>query len=145
MRIIAFLLTLFLGVYAASFFKSSEATPCHNFFNSESSFSKISGKSPTYSPKAWHNIDTSRNYTFEEAAALIGKEVRNRSSSNAKCPKAYGNCLELFTDETGEVVNILPSINDSYLIEIKWDSKYIESKDSFVTYAGRELSFEIIE
>jgi hypothetical protein len=145
MRIITFLLALFLGVYTASFFKSSEAAPCQNSFNSESSLSKVSGKSSTYSLKGLHNIDTSRNYTFEEAVALVGKEVRNQSSSNAKCPKAYGNCLELFAGETGEVIDILPSVNDSYLIEIKWNSKYTEPKDSFVTYAGKELSFEVVD
>ena len=145
MRIIAFVLALFLGVYAASFFKSSGVTPCNHSSNLEKSFSKNSGKSISYSSKGVHNIDTSRNYTFEEAIALIGKQVQNRSSNNAKCPKSYGNCLELFTGERGEVVDILPSINDSYMIEIQWDSKYSEPRDSFVTYAGKELSFEVVK
>jgi len=144
MRIIAFTLTLFLGVYIVSFFKSSEAAPCRNSYNSECDFSKVSDNPSSYSPKGWHNVDTSRNYTFEEANALIGKQVRNRSGSNAKCPKTYGNCLELFTGEIGEVVNILPSVNDSYLIEIEWDSKWNNLQDSFVTYAGKELSFEVL-
>lgn len=147
MRIIAFLLTLFLGVYVASFFKSFEAanqTPCANSYNSGNVISKVS-ISPANSTYNGREIDTSRNYTLEEANALVGKQVRNRSSLNAKCPKGFGNCLELFTGETGKVVNILPSVNDSYLIEIKWDSKWNNSEDTFVTYAGKEVSFEIVK
>ncbi len=141
MRIIAFLLTLFMGVYVASFFKTS-VTPCKD---SENNLSKISGNFSTFSPKGWHNIDTSRNYSSHEAENLIGKQVRNRSGNNAKCPKTFGNCLELFKGETGKVVNILPSVNESFLIEIKWDSRWNNPEDSFVTYAGKELSFEIVD
>ncbi|HEX8288132.1 MAG TPA: hypothetical protein VF556_09055 [Pyrinomonadaceae bacterium] len=145
MRIIVFLLTLFLGIYVGSFFKSlntNNPAPCANSYNFENNFSKISGKSITFSPR--HNIDTSRNYTFEEAIALVGKQVRNRSSLNAKCP-TFGNCLELFPGETGKIISVLPSVNDSYLIEIKWDSRDSEPEDSFVTRAGKEVSFEIIK
>ncbi|MGI8884110.1 MAG: hypothetical protein ACR2IA_07690 [Pyrinomonadaceae bacterium] len=143
MRKIAFLVTLFLGVYVVSFFKTSETTPCLNFGNN---FSNVSGAPSISLPKGLSSsIDTSRNYSFQEAEKLIGKQVRNRSNSNAKCPKTYGNCLELFTGENGKVVNILPSVNDSYLIEIKWNSKWNEPDDSFVTYAGKELSFEIVD
>lgn len=141
MRIIAFLLTLFMGVYAASFFKTS-VTPCKD---SEDNCLNVSGKFSTFSPKGWHNIDISRNYSLHEAENLIGKQVRNRSGNNAKCPKTYGNCLELFKGETGKVVNILPSVNESFLIEIKWDSKWNYPEDTFVTYAGKELSFEIVD
>jgi hypothetical protein len=144
MRIIAFALTLFLGIYTASFFKSSETIPCQNSYNSETNFSKITGKSFTSSPKGWHNVDTSQNYTFKEASALIGKQVRNRSANNAKCP-TFGNCLELYPGETGKIVNLLPSVNDSYLVEIKWHSGWDNSKDSFVTRAGKEVSFEIVD
>lgn len=147
MRIIVFLLTLFLGIYAGSFFKTFNAnnqTPCANSYNFENNFSKFSGKSSTYSSRGWHNVDTSRNYTFEEAIALVGKQVRNRSSLNAKCP-TFGNCLELYPGETGKIVSVLPSINDTYLIEIKWDSRANEFDDSFVTRAGKEVSFEIVK
>jgi hypothetical protein len=142
MRIIAFLLTLFMGVYVASFFKTSETAPCKN---SENNSLNVSGKFSILSSKGWDNIDTSRNYSLQEAENLIGKQVRNRSDNNAKCPKTYGNCLELFKGETGKIVNILPSENESFLIEIKWDSKWNYPEDSFVTYAGKELSFEIVE
>ena len=139
MRIIAFLLSLFLGVYAGSFFKTSETVPCANSVNN------VLSVPATLTKNFSRTVDTSRNYSFREAENLIGKQVLNRSGNNAKCPKTYGNCLELFIGETGKVVNILPSVNDSYLIEIKWNSKWNEPEDSFVTYAGKELSFEIVD
>ncbi len=158
MRIIAFTMTLFLGVYVASFFKTATQTPC----NAVSSFSHRIA-----SP---FKFDTSQNYSLAEAKALIGKQVRNLSAGNAKCPKDAGNCLNLFRGEMGIVVSILPSLENTYLIEIQWEETpedysprysgriiksaggevllekdYTQPAGAFVTRAGKEVSFEIVK
>lgn len=169
MRIIAFTMTLFLGVYVASFFKSVPvATPCNDVSINSHGFGGGSSKViKTFSIK----FDTSQNYSLAEAKALIGKQVRNLSIDNAKCPKDAGNCLNLDKGEMGQVVSILPSIENTYLIEIQWEetpkdysSRYSgrlitrageevsleedyspQSTGAFVTRAGKEVSFEIVK
>lgn len=140
-------MTLFLGVYVASFFKSVPvATPCNDVsINSHGFGGGLRQEIKTFSIK----FDTSQNYSLAEAKALIGKQVRNLSFDNAKCPKDAGNCLNLSKGEMGEVVGILPSIENTYLIEIQWeetskDYSYLYS-GGFVTRAGKEVSFEIVE
>jgi hypothetical protein len=148
MRIIAFCVTLFIGIYVAfifnSFFGQTQAT-CH-----DSSFAgrNYEGKLKTF-PVEQQKIDTSRNYTKEEALALVGKRVRNLTHLSAKCPKESGNCLNLFVGETGEVVDILPSLNQTYLLEIQWDKEFKGDVQPyparFVSRADKDFSFEIIK
>jgi len=146
MRIIAFTMTLFLGVYVASFFKSvSTVTPCNN----ANYYSHGSGGGSRQEIKTFPIIkfDTSQNYSLAEANALIGTQVRNLSSGNAKCPKDAGNCLNLFKGEMGRVVSILPSLENTYLIEIQWEETPEDHSPRysgrFVTRAGEEASFEV--
>lgn len=169
MRIIAFTITLFLGVYVASFFKSiPAAAPCNDVSSyTHRAVAVSSGGIKSISIK----FDTSQNYSLAEAKALIGKQVRNLSIDNAKCPKDAGNCLNLYKGEMGQVVSILPSIENTYLIEIQWEetpkdysSRYSgrlitrageevsleedyspQSTGAFVTRAGKEVSFDIVK
>ncbi len=140
MRILVFIATLILGVGIASIFKPSAATPipCSERSNNyrSASFSR-------------EQIDfKSRNFSQQEASELVGKRVRNLSGLSAKCPKDFGDCLSLNVGEEGEVVGVLPSIDDTYLIEIQWDNlasdDRIEHSGSFVTRVGREASFQIV-
>ncbi len=140
MRILVFIATLILGVGIASIFKSSpeKQIPCSNYAGS--------ARVMSFSPE---KIDyKSRNFSQQEAVELVGKRVRNLSNLSAKCPKDFGNCLSLDVGEKGEVVGVLPSMDDTYLIEIKWDNlpsdNRIEHSGNFVTRVGREASFEII-
>jgi hypothetical protein len=149
MRIIAFFVTLLIGISVGSFFKSSYKhthTKCNLSYLTESRSDKSEPKSFSFTPR---NFDASKNYTKEEAVELVGKRIRNLEGGSAKCPKESGNCLNLYIGETGEVVNILPSLNDTYLIEIRWDENsesdlYSHSGRS-VTRADKSFSFEIIE
>lgn len=144
MRIIVFLVTLFLGISLGSIFKPLSAeskSPCND---SASAQNDVSG-APRYAkfiPEWWPKINMSRNYSHDEARNLIGRKVRNITPTSAKCPKYTGDCLELSAGERGEVVNILPSAGENYLIEIEWETPV---SDKFVTYAGKEVSFEIIK
>lgn len=140
MRIFVFFATLILGVGIASIFKPSAATPV-----------PCSDRSSNYRGVSFsrEQIDfRSRNFSKQEASELVGKRVRNLSNLSAKCPKDFGDCLSINVGEKGEVVSVLPSIEDTYLIEIKWDNlpsdNRIEHSGNFVTRVGREASFEII-
>ena len=145
MRIIVFAITLFLGFYSTSFFNSTGSAPCKDSESLQRDFG--AGQPKIFS----HNVgrfDTSRNYTEAEARALIGKKVRNLTHLNAKCPKDAGNCLNLYKGEVGEVVGILPSIADTFLIEIQWNDRLEDGSQHsgrFVTRAGKEVSFEILD
>ena len=169
MRLIAFTMTLLLGVYAASFFKSAPAAaPCNDVNINSYGFGGGSRQEIKTFPTI--KFDTSQNYSLAEAKALIGKQVRNLSAGNAKCPKDAGNCLNLFRGEMGSVVSILPSLENTYLIEIQWEETledysprysgritrsdngevsferdYTPPKGAFVTRAGKEVSFEIVK
>lgn len=166
MRIIAFTITLFLGVYVASFFYTAPAAvPCNDMNIYSNGFGGARQEIKTSPIK----FDTSQNYSLDEANALIGKQIRNLSAGNAKCPKDAGNCLNLFTGEMGRVVSVLPSVEDTYLIEIQWEESpkdyaprysgriiksaggeasfkedYTQFLGAFVTRAGKEISFEIV-
>ncbi len=146
MRIIAFGLTLFLGITIASFF-----APCSLFIqnNYKEPAAKRGFITHTMSSTKMSDFDVSRNYTESEARNLIGKRVRNLNFSNTKCPTESGNCLEVGTGELGSVVGILPSVADTYLIQIKWDEthddQHYSHSGAFVTRAGKEVSFEIIK
>jgi len=168
MRIIAFTMTLFLGVYVASFFYTAPSSvPCNNLTVYSNGFGVASGAGIKAAPI---KFDTSQNYSLNEANALIGKPVRNLSGGNAKCPKDAGNCLNLFMGEMGKVVSILPSLENTYLIEIQWEEspedykprysgrmttsangevsfeqEFKQPKGAFVTRAGKEVSFEIVQ
>lgn len=162
-------MTLFLGVYGASFLKSVQTqTPC----NDANYYSHGFGGGSRQEIKTFSisKFDTSQNYSLDEANALIGKQVRNLSAGNAKCPKDAGNCLNLFRGEMGIVVSILPSLENTYLIEIQWEETpedysprysgriiksaggevllekdYTQPAGAFVTRAGKEVSFEIVK
>lgn len=140
LRIIAFTTALFFGVFSATLFKPADtATPCNNFNV------HVQSKINSYSTE---NFDLSRNYTEAEAIALIGKKVRNVTALNAKCPKDAGNCLNLNIGEFGEVVGILPSLRNTFLIEIQWNDRLddgYQHSGKFVTRAGKEVSFEILD
>ena len=148
MRIIIFIVTLLLGVYFTSFFKSAElSTACNdsNFYKSERRSFSRQQKIVSYGAE---NFDASRNYTEIEAKALIGKKVRNLTHLNAKCPKDAGNCLNLYKGELGEIVGILPSLGNTFLIEIQWNERLedgLQHSGRFVTRAGKEVSFEILD
>jgi len=167
MRLIAFTMTLLLGVYAASFFYTvPAAAPCNNMNSYTHRAAVVSGEGIISSPI---KFDTSQNYSLAEAEALIGKQVRNLRGS-AKCPKESGDCLSLHRGEMGKVVSILPSVEDTYLVEIQWEElpedykprysgritrsdngevsferDYTPPKGAFVTRAGKEVSFEIVK
>ena len=150
MRIFIFSLTLFLGVCSASFFKlSSLLAPCENSASHMRGFGNGSGSTISTNPFNNGNFETSRNYSKEEAIALVGKQIRNLSPLNARCPKESGNCLNLHLGELGEVTGILPSIQNTYLIEIQWnegmEDNFQEHSGRFVTRAGKEISFEILK
>jgi len=141
-------MTLFLGVYVASFFKSvPAATPCNDVSSYSHGYGSGSGKVIKTFPLT--KFDTSQNYSLAEAKALIGKQVRNLSVDNAKCPKDAGNCLNLDKGEMGQVISILPSIENTYLIEIQWEETLEnyspQYSGRFVTRAGKEVSFEIVK
>lgn len=164
MRLIAFTMTLLLGVYAASFFYTvPAAAPCNNV----NSYTHRAAVISCQGIKAIQiKFDTSQNYSLSEAEALIGKQVRG----SAKCPKEAGDCLSLYRGEMGKVVSILPSVEDTYLVEIQWEELpedykprysgrittsadgevsfeqgYTPPKGAFVTRAGKEVSFEIVK
>lgn len=167
MRLIAFTITLFLGVYVTSFFYTAPAAvPCNDMNIYSNGFGIGSSKGIQTAPI---KFDTSQNYSLAEANALIGKQVRNLRGS-AKCPKEAGDCLSLYRGEMGKVVSILPSVEDTYLIEIQWEEapgdyaprysgriikgaggevllekNYTQAKGAFVTRAGKEVSFEIVK
>jgi hypothetical protein len=91
------------------------------------------------------NFDASKNYTKDEAVELIGKQVRNLSRHSSKCPKESGNCQELFDGESGKIIGMVPSMNNTFVLEILWTSTRDTSEQSFVSYVGKELSFEVIK
>lgn len=145
MRIIVFIIALLLGIFTTSFFKSADlASSCNDSNFHRHYVNGISGQ-----PKASRgNFDLYRNYTEAEARALIGKKVRNLTPLNAKCPKDAGNCLNLSIGELGEIVGILPSIGNTFLIEIQWNERIedgFEHSGRFVTRAGKEVYFEILD
>lgn len=148
MRIITFTIALFLGVYTTSFFKSadSEVLPGSDNLHQHSVNNTLYS-----SNKVWFtakNFDLNRNYTEAEAKALIGKKVRNLTPLNAKCPKDAGNCLNLNIGEIGEVVGILPSLSNTFLIEIQWNEDIKNNRQPsgiYVTRAGKEVSFKILD
>jgi hypothetical protein len=139
MRIFVFFATLILGVGIASIFKPS--VPQIQCSDHSSNYRNVSLS------REQINFGN-RNFSQHEASELVGKRVRNLSNLSAKCPKDFGNCLSLNIGEKGEVIGVLPSMDDTYLIEIKWDNlpsdNRIEHSGSFVTRIGREASFEII-
>lgn len=163
-------MTLFLGVYVASFFKSAQTqTPCNNVSVYSHGFG--GGSHQEIKTFSVNKFDTSKNYSLAEAQALIGKQVRNLSSGNAKCPKDAGDCLSLYLGEMGKVVSVLPSVENTYLIEIQWEESArdyaprfsgrvingvaqegavevdysLKAEGAFVTRAGKEVSFEIVK
>lgn len=138
MRLIVFAVTLFTGVYVSSFFTA--VTPCGNSDSYRYDVKTIYSKPFKYAP-----VDTSNNYTKEEAVALIGTEVRNLSHLNAKCPKESGDCLNLSYGETGRIVGLIPSLNNTYMLEIQWNQKQDAQNGGYVSYVGKELSFQIIK
>lgn len=146
MRIIVFIITLLLGVYTASFINSTGSmSPCKD---STQQGANVTSGEPKITWFGAGNFDSSRNYTESEAKALIGKEVRNLTHLNAKCPKDAGNCLNLYKGEIGEVVGILPSVANTFLIEIQWNERLgdgFQHSGRFVTRAGKEVSFEILD
>lgn len=148
-RVIAFFITLVLGVYAASFLKSSKVpaprVPCDGA--KEESY--VNHTQPfTYNLL---KADTSRNYTKAEASALIGKRVRNLTPSSAKCMKDEGSnsCLNLYVGETGKIVDMLPGLDDTYLLEIQWDKGYDYGPDRYparlISRADKGFSFALIK
>lgn len=148
MRIIVFIIALLSGVYTASLFNPVDSTsPCSDSNFHGQSVTGISGQPRVISYKTV-NFDASRNYTEAEARALIGKQVRNLTPLNAKCPKDAGNCLNLYVGEVGEIVGILPSLSNTFLIEIQWNERLedgFQHSGRFVTRAGKEVSFEILD
>ncbi len=166
MRLIAFMMTLFLGVYAASFLYTAPCNDTAGYWSRPIAASNAI----TLPVGSIIKFDTSQNYSLAEAQALVGKRVRNLRGS-AKCPKEAGDCLSLRLGEMGEVVSVLPSIENTYLIEIQWEESpqdyaprysgrvingvsqkgVVEVdysplvKGAFVTRAGKEVSFEIID
>ncbi len=146
MRIIVFAVTLFLGIYTVSFFKpAATPMPCNSSDTYERDFRNVDTRTIKSVPSYNATFDASKNYTKGEAAELIGKQVRNLSHNNNKCPKESGNCLELFHSESGKVVGIIPSMNDTFMLEILWKSNQENSNISYVSYVGKELSFEIVK
>jgi hypothetical protein len=150
MRIIAFFVTLLLGIFIASFFKPSfeqTQSKCNQSSMAKRGDYKNEPKYFSFNPQ---KVDTSRNYTKAEAVELVGKRVRNLTAGSAKCPKeSSGDCLSLYAGEKGKVTSILPGLNETYLIEIQWDEKFADSsrRDSagLVTRADKKFIFEIIE
>jgi hypothetical protein len=146
MRIIAFCLTLFLGITIASVFN-----PISIFTEKGCNDSSLEQGivHRTVKTRKMSEFDLSGNYTEKEARNLIGKRVRNLNSSNTKCPTESGNCLEINVGDLGYVAGMLPSEANTYLIQIEWDElsqdAFHQYEGKFVTRAGKEVSFEIIK
>ena len=152
MRIIVFAITLFLGIYTSSFFKpSATPIPCDSSNVYERGNTSVAVNVVKSVPYYNSNIDASNNYTKDEALALIGKQVRNLSHNNSKCPKESGNCLELFDGESGTIVGMLPSMNNTFMLEILWNQNGDNNLNrdkltaSYVSYVGKELSIKVIK
>jgi hypothetical protein len=98
-------------------------------------------------PKVNEALFSQRNFSHQEVRELIGKRVKNLEL-NAKCPLEGGNCMELNSGEIGMITGIIPSIGNTFMIEIRWyegEMKQAGRLSSFVSRADKNFAFSLFK